>query len=258
MSLDGQVARRDKKVSELLDKFVTVRIVEANSIDLALFQFDFELSWTVFFLNADRTLYGRYGSRSSIGGLKDISIEGFNKAMEGALELHKGFPANRAAVAGKAAPPAPKYRTPREYPSLSKYPATVATGQGGNCIHCHQIYAAEKQVAGAALPMKLHFPYPMPRILGLEMDTKEKARVSEVQEHSSAEKDGFKAGDDIVSLAGQAIISLADIQWILHNADETGALKAEVKRQGKWVPLTLTLAPGWRTKNDVSWRKHAK
>lgn len=80
----------------------------------------------------------------------------------------------------------------------------------------------------------------------------------EAKEGSSAEKDGFKAGDDIVSLSGQALISVADIQWVLQQADDAGALKAEVLRQGKKIPLTLTLAQGWRTKNDVSWRKHVK
>ena len=36
-------------------------------IDLSLFQFHGQLTWAVFFLHPDRTIYGRYGSRAPSG-----------------------------------------------------------------------------------------------------------------------------------------------------------------------------------------------
>jgi hypothetical protein len=48
-----------------MKQFVCVRIVQANALDLALFQFDFDLTFAAFFMNADKTIYGRYGTRSS-------------------------------------------------------------------------------------------------------------------------------------------------------------------------------------------------
>ena len=47
-----------------MDQFVCVRLVQANTIDLTRFQFDFDLTFAAFFLNADLTIYGRFGSRS--------------------------------------------------------------------------------------------------------------------------------------------------------------------------------------------------
>ena len=74
----------------MLDKFVCVRIVQANGMDLTLFQFDYDLTWAAFFLNADRTIYGRYGTRSRSNRKDDVSLPGFTKAMTAALALHKG------------------------------------------------------------------------------------------------------------------------------------------------------------------------
>ena len=34
-------------------------------MDLRRFEFDFDLTWYAFFLNADETIYGRYGGRDA-------------------------------------------------------------------------------------------------------------------------------------------------------------------------------------------------
>jgi hypothetical protein len=39
-----------------------VRVINANSLDLAKFQFDYDLSFSTIFFNADGTVYGRFGS----------------------------------------------------------------------------------------------------------------------------------------------------------------------------------------------------
>jgi S1-C subfamily serine protease len=86
------------------------------------------------------------------------------------------------------------------------------------------------------------------------MDPKEMATVLEVTGGSSAEKDGFRVGDQIVSLQGQPLLSIADLQWGLHNAPDAGQLQAEVVRGGQKLQLPLTLEPGWRRHSDISWR----
>src|SRR5438552_12504007 len=101
-----------------MDRFVCVRLVQANALDLTLFQFDYDLTFAAFFLNADRTIYGRFGSRSERqDATKDISIEGFRKALAAALELHKHYPANRSALAGKQ-PKNARFKTPDDFPAL--------------------------------------------------------------------------------------------------------------------------------------------
>src|SRR5216117_4403238 len=101
-----------------MNKFVCVRLVQANALDLALFQFDYDLTFAIFLLNADKTIYGRFGSRSDRkDAAKDISMEGFRKALAAALDLHKRYPANKAALSGKQNP-TPRFKVPEEYPSL--------------------------------------------------------------------------------------------------------------------------------------------
>jgi S1-C subfamily serine protease len=86
------------------------------------------------------------------------------------------------------------------------------------------------------------------------MDPKERATVKSVDAGSPAEKGGFKAGDSISKLGGQPILSIADIQWVLHNAKEPSKLDAEVERDGKAAKGSLALEAGWRRKDDFTWR----
>ena len=98
-----QVARpQNLRLKRLLNKFVCVRVVKGNSLNLELFQFDYDLTFAAFFMNADRTIYGRYGTRSSQEKPEsDISMQSLLGALEGALELHAEFPRNRRSLAAK-------------------------------------------------------------------------------------------------------------------------------------------------------------
>lgn len=258
--LDAQVVGRDPVVQKLLEEFVCVRIINTNGLDLALFQYDYDQSFAAFFLNADQTIYGRYGTRShQTESKQDVSVEGFARSLEAALKLHEQYPANRAALSAKRGP-APKVATPEQFPSLKeKYgPKLAETGNvAASCIHCHQVGEALRRSyrdAGEPIPEQVLFPYPLPNVLGLKMDPQQAARVLEVAAGSAAERDGFHSGDEIVSLAGQPLVSTADIQWVLHNAPTSGELKAEVRRDGQQLALPLTLEQGWRRRGDLSWR----
>src|SRR5262249_22203391 len=69
---------------------------------------------------------------------------------------------------------------------------------------------------------------------------------------------GFLPGDQIKTLDGQPLLSIADVQWVLHRASADGAkLNAELVRAAKPVTLTLTLEKGWRQRDDISWRSSA-
>lgn len=243
-----------------------VRLVQANGLDLSLFQFDYDLTFAAFFLNADRTIYGRFGSRSdSRQADKDISLDGFRKAMLAALDLHKNYPGNRASLSDKqprriAAGNSPRYKVPEEYPSLAGKYKTAVDYEGKptrSCLHCHQVHEAERawfRAPGRAFPDEVLFPYPMPDAIGLALDPNEEARVTGVVAESPAAAAGFKKGDEILSLQDQPIISIADVQWVLHNTLQPAQLKAGVLRSGKQTDLVLNLPQGWRRKSDISWR----
>ncbi len=257
---DARVLNYDPLIQDLMDRFVCVRIVQANGLDLRLFEHDYDLSFAAYFLNADKTIYGRFGSRSEHKNAeKEISMEGFRKAMLAALELHRVYPANKGALIAKRGS-GPRFSVPEEFPSLkTKYTAKLNyDGKvAGSCIHCHQIRDAERLVyrtAGEPIPDKSLYPWPMPDIVGLALDPKEKATVKTVTLNSMAAKAGFRAGDEIVLLEGQPMVSIADVQWVLHNAGSPGSLKMDVQRGGEHVALTLDLEKDWRRKSDISWR----
>ena len=261
VKLDDDVFEEDEAIRPLLDKFVRARVVSTNGLDLSTFQFDTDNSWMCFFLNADGTIYGRYGTRSDRTEWEDdVSVAGLAKAMEGALALHAKYPANKDALAGKRGPD-PKYKSPEEYPSLKpKYQSKIAFNDNvvKSCIHCHQIGDAQRLVhreAGEPIPEKTLFPFPHPKAIGLILDSAERATVKRVEEDSPADAAGFKAGDEILSLNDQPLLSLADVQWVLHNADPQGdSLEANVRRDGRTSKLMLKLEAGWRRLDDIGWR----
>ena len=257
---DARVLNYDPAIQDLMDKFVTVRIVQANGMDLTLFAHDYDLSFGAYFMNPDKTIYGRFGSRSNHDQAeKDISIEGFRKAMLAALELHGNFPADKASLLAKRAE-TPRFSVPEEFPSLkNKYTAKLnyESKVAGTCIHCHQVREAERLVfrtGNEPIPDKLMFPWPMPDVIGLSLDPTEKAKVQKVASNSAAAKAGFRTGDEILSLEGQPMLSIADVQWVLHNAASPATLKAHVQRGTEQLSLALNLEKDWRRHSDISWR----
>lgn len=257
---DDEVARRHPLVKELLDQFVCVRVVQANALDLELFQYDYDQSWSTMFLNADKTIYGRFGTRSSHKDAeKNITTESFRAALAAVLELHKDYPANRAALQGKRGR-AGEFKTPLEFPSVKgrytaklDYEGSVAR----SCLHCHQVGEAQRQVyrsAGKPIPEEVLYPYPMPDLLGLKLDPNTATRVLEVAPDSVASRGGFQAGDELLTLAGQPLVSLADVQWVLHTTKAPAVVEGEVRRGGAKVRVTLDLPAGWRQRGDLSWR----
>ncbi len=261
VKLDDEIIDAHPRVKPLLDKFVCVRIVSANGLDLSLFQYDTDQSFAAFMLNADRTIYGRFGTRSArTEWVGDVSVEGFGRALEGALELHRRFDEVKSTLAAKTGP-APEFKTPEKYPQLAgKYGSELdySGNPARSCIHCHQIGDAQREMylmKNAVLPDNVLFQYPHPKSLGLILDPEQRAVVKSVTENTPAAVAGFKSGDIIESLQGQPLLSIADVQWVLHQTSaEGGALKAVVRRGAATVPLTLKLESGWRRIDDIGWR----
>src|SRR6266542_3237496 len=253
-NLDKQVKQPDPELEKLEKSFVCVRVVQAKGLDLKLFQYDLDQSWCAFFLNADGTVYGRYGTRTAGGAKADayLSLASFRKATERALELHQGYPGNKDQLAGKVGKD-PDYRAPEEVPGLQDRAKGATTRQ--NCIHCHMVREnilrtkwKEKRLSPADL-----WVYPMPDNVGLTMDVDDGLLVKEVAAGSPAAKAGLAAGDELVTLNGQRLISLADIQWALHTAPEESQLAVVLRRDGKALDKTLALSGPWK-ESDISWR----
>ncbi len=258
MGMDAAILQSEE-LAPLLDRFVCVRVINANTLDLALFQFDYDLSFSTLILNADRTIYGRYGSWQHQKNHQDTSLESFRTALEKALQLHAGYPANQPALAGKTGAPLP-FQTPVEIPDLAARYGRELDWQGNvvkSCVHCHQIGDALRawhRDAGRAVPVELIYPMPPPETLGLSVLAEDTLRVEGVTASSAAAQAGARAGDELLTLQGQPLISVADIAWVLHHAPPEGTLKLTVQRGATPLELTLPLTPGWRQKSDISRR----
>lgn len=258
IGLDAEVLK-EPALGPVLDQFVCVRVINANAIDLTRFQFDYDLSFSTLIFNADGTLYGRYGSWTHQADPEARETIGYRRALEGALALHRGYPGNRASLAGKQGGPVP-YKTPVEFPALAtKYGREL--NWGGNvvqsCVHCHQVgeaFRASYRDKGEPVPIDEIYPMPASETIGLTLAPDAAARVTAVEPASIAAAAGIHAGDEFLSFNGQPLISIADFSWVLHRTPGAAKLPAVVKRAGREVPLTVTLPEGWRMKTDISRR----
>jgi membrane-associated protease RseP (regulator of RpoE activity) len=225
-----------------MDQFVCVRIVQCWGLDLTIFQFDWHRTFAVFFMNADKAVYGRYEERTP------SNLDSLRKALEGALELHKGYPANKAELAGKAGTPIP-WKVPEEMPSVKAKGKYREADSKGGCIHCHDVSSnlskSYKQV-GQKEPERFALSYPVPQRIGVMLDPRERALVTDVSKGWPADLAGVQVGDRIVKFGGQPILSATDVEWVIFTAPDSGKLAIELDRGGRKVESTLELAPGWR------------
>ncbi|NNE00989.1 MAG: PDZ domain-containing protein [Pirellulaceae bacterium] len=261
VKLDDDLIDNDPTVRSLLDQFVCVRVVGTNGLDLSTFQYDTDQSFAMFMLNADKTIYGRFGTRSHrTEWFGDVSLEGMAAALQGALALHQRYPGNREQLAAKRGKPL-EFASPEQYPSLKDKYTNEINYDGDvvkSCIHCHQIGDARREYywhRSEPIPESLLFPFPHPKSVGLVLNPQKRAVVQSVIDDSPAARSGLQAGDEILTMDSQPLISMADVQWVLHHQAESGAtVPMTLRREGKIISSSLTLPNGWRRLDDPRWR----
>ncbi len=260
---------KEEELDGLLQKFVCVRLIQMGGVDLSVFQFDPFLSWAVFLMNGDKTIYGRFGTaspktkRSAKDSNPNHTTAGLKAALRKALDVHAAYQkdpsAMAKALAGKTGPK-PRWRTIESTPAARKYGRLgriKGTDQRG-CAHCHEVQRAwidsclltRKKVTDDML-----WIYPHPLALGLTLSRDHCARITQVVQGSYADKAGLKVDDDIVTMQGQPLLSEADVQWVLQNfPDNGGSLRVSIRRDGKELEKTMTLPKLWRRAGDFGWR----
>jgi serine protease Do len=253
---DAEVAKGSEGIRKLAqEKFVSLRQVEMKGVDLSQFQFDHDLNWAAMFINADGTVYGRYGTQSADGPDAYNSIKSLEKAMERVLELHANYERVKPTLAAKRGADKP-YKTALEMPGLENRQKLAGTTARNNCIHCHMIHDAEQnqwRKEGVMSEEKL-FRWPLPDNVGVHMDKEDGRKIESVLEKSPAAEAGLAVGDEITHVDRQPIVSIADIQWVLHNLpNEDAKLDVTVSRGGRHEVRTLALAKGWK-KTNFLWR----
>ena len=72
----------------MADKFIRVRLTRIDDLDLNVFEFDYDCTFMVFFLNAQEKVYARYGGRDADGPDSRQSLAGLHYTMESVLKMH--------------------------------------------------------------------------------------------------------------------------------------------------------------------------
>lgn len=211
-----------------------------DTLDLNLFDFDYDLTFMVFFLDAEENVYARYGGRDAENPDKRQSLEGLHYTMQSVLDMH-----HRAqhAFAPKAQD-APKYL--RDIPGGRR---------GRGCMHCHQV----KEVLNSQLQRTGQWNrdriwrYPLPENVGILLEIDRGNVIKEVTRPTPASVAGLQAGDVLERLNGVPIHSFADAQLALDRAPTSGSIDVTWRRGGQMLQEKLVLPEGWR-KSDLTWR----
>lgn len=217
-----------------------MRLTRIDDQDLNLFEFDYDLTFMVFFLDAEGRVYARYGGRDAQDPDRRQSLAGLRYTMQSVLAMH-ARPDKEFAPRTHKAP-----RFIRDLPTMRRR---------GRCLHCHQV----REILDADLrrqgkwTREMAYRYPLPENLGLELEVDRGNVVKRVQAKSAAASAGLKKGDIVGRLGGVPVHSFGDAQFALDRAPKTGSLAVAWRRGGKGMEGKLALTAGWR-KTDLSWR----
>ena len=140
-------------LEDLADQFVRVRLTRIDNEDLNLFEFDYDLTMMVFFLNAEGRVYARYGGRDADSADKRQSLDGLHYTMASVLRMHDSEEKQFA----RRATDATKYV--RDAMTMPRF---------GRCLHCHQVKEIldnDRKKKGQGSPDMI-WRYPLPENLG--------------------------------------------------------------------------------------------
>lgn len=229
-----------------------------NHVDLARFEFDYDTTWTSFFLDADLNVYSRYGGRDGRVADARMSRESLLHTMAEVLKTHARLrrtpPAELVQALREETHPVPdKAETPEDIPLLK--------GNHEGCVHCHQVqeYRLLQDYQDGKFERRMMFGYPLPERLGMQLTKSEGHRVEKLTADSVAEKAGLQPRDVIRKVNGIPIRSEYDIRWALHRAEDSRPICVIVDRPmdgGAERSVEVSLQPigPWR-QSDLGWRK---
>lgn len=227
-----------------------VRITNMRGVDLRLFDFDFDLTWAAFFMNAEGYILGRYGGRNEQAADAHLSLAGLKYAMQRALQSHPKAAKRAANLLPLEANEAAR---PEEFAAARRL-------KEGDCIHCHQVYDFRREAFKGDWRKQRVWVYPPPENLGLIMQVDQGDLVQQVISGSTAASAGLQPKDRLLWVVpGNAgdpipIASYADLQYALHRtAADAPHLSLAWERNGREHQAKLPLPDGWR-RSDISWR----
>lgn len=213
-----------------------------RGINLDRYDFDYDLTWAAFFMNADEAIYGRFGGRDAESSETYVSLKGLRYALEQSLLAHR--------TQKEPAKPTIIDRT-----HIADNFSAAKRLRDNACIHCHQVYDFRRDDLQKEGKWRLDevWVYPMPANIGLALDVNQGNRIISVDDASPCYIAGIRAGDLLLAVNGINTSSFADVQYGLHRAPVEGRIPIHWQREGKIHRAEINLVPGWR-RSDISWR----
>lgn len=263
-AFDKEVLEGGARLDPLLTQFITVRLTNADLIDLSVFPIegyqDLDMSWWGWFLSPEGEVYGVYGGRDHVSDATRISEESLAKTMKRVLDFHYDsrrkqwpleLPAPRKNVVAKK---------PSELPGhdsfIERHP--YAAEQFKSCIHCHQVaefLRLPSVEAGTFDKIKDTQVWPLPENVGVAVDRDHGLLVTAVKKGGAADRAGIRRGDVFAAAEGTPLFGQADFRGVLHRGPMgDGKMDVIWKRNGTLMNGTLEVKDGWRVTNLV-WRK---
>jgi serine protease Do len=245
-------------VAKLAEQFLCVRIQSMNGVNINLFQFDGDLTWMSFFMDANDRFYARYGGREDSSAESLLSKESLLRTM-GAVLFMREF---GIAPAVEDQPPAKPVQTPEDIPRLKARMAKRKEGQ--RCIHCHEVKQAQLQELqrSGRFSKEMIFSYPQPSVFGIHLDCNEQRKIWYLDFDTApgkrqviAQNGWLQPFNEIQKVNGHRVLTAADFAWILERLPKEGELKIEFRAaDGKTHYTTFKLKGNWRESEDPSWR----
>jgi serine protease Do len=263
-AFDKAVLEGGAELDPLLKQFITVRLTDAQAVDLRLlpmegFQ-DFDLSWWGWFLSPVGQVYGVFGGRDKVSDETRISPAALATTLKRVLAYHDDPRRSTWNLDGPAPDLAGEPKTPKDLPGYAHWKkAGGPEVQAATCIHCHQVAEIIRQPAIEAKTFDKQRDlriWPLPENVGVAVDRDDGLRVKSVEPGSPAARAGVKVGDELAAAGGRKLFSQADLRGVLQRGPAgAGTLELWWTRDGRPMNGTLELPDGWRdTPAELDWR----
>lgn len=215
-------------------------MIDMRGVDLERYVFDTDLTFAVLWMNADGTVYHRYGGRDVRGAEHWLSPASLEAGMRASLAAHTRYgseePGRIDPVDPDATPPTPLY--------MEQIPAYQKRDKGA-CIHCHSVQPAryEEELAAGTWDLAKTWRYPPPTRVGFDLGRDEQRLVTFVDEGSAAARAGLAVGDRLVSIGAQSIATASDVMFALDGFPSGGGELRLSYERAREVPEDQAEAP---------------
>ncbi|MCP3915459.1 MAG: PDZ domain-containing protein [bacterium] len=221
-------------------------MIDMRGVDLLRYRFDFDVTFSALAMNADGTIYHRYGGRDHRSPDQWLTRPSFARFLRSGLMGHAAHvPSSTPGI-------------PVEPLKIEDIPA-FAKRDKGECVHCHSVFPAlyEEALAENTWQPDDMWWYPPPARIGIDLARDEQRRITAVAEGSPAGKAGLLPGDELRRVGPYAIATASDLMEALNEAAAGGArLEVGFVRAGEDEQTELVLTEGWKRGDPLSfsWR----